>query len=440
MGYVAKLGGDLLVLRDGASLGSPPNTSCAALLLALLAQMPEWSDRAELAESLYPGQSVEARSAAFRVALSRLKGWLGEPAFETTTGRVRLRHDWTCDLSLSSGEPAQGNRIAPGVRHPLADQIRTQWRPQASPPQVDLISAFIDSVRTASETNSELGRSLLVAGMNIADSMHPDLLSPLLAITRPKTSDDHHFAEYCEIQGVLFVREGAILAGIRSFVRGFRQALRARNKHVATRIGYRIAFTMIEKGDFDAAELWISRLEATRRPHQFTVESTNAHAALAWNANRMDDAMEMLGKASVSMASTDHYERMHFLSNYAVLAADLGELNLADELIDQGRQEASTKLDRLFWLSRDLVIGKKLIQEGRPDLAAQHFGDLKSRIDQYVDEVGTVYALEWQAEALARTSNPTQADVVFRKVCSKRKDLGFLVNPRTRAKIAQARV
>lgn len=430
MDYIARVGGELEVRRNSVALGSPPSESAAVLLLALLAEDPDWCDRAWLATQMYPTTSTESADAAFRVTLHRLRSWLGKDAVDSHHGKVRLAQAWTIDRKLASGELATGLRIVPGLHHPLVEGVRARWSGPTEASQTDTATKFIQAVTAGAQQDRDLGRSLLVAGAPITESMRPEDVRYLMDLTRPQRNSDPHSAEFLEVAAVLQLREGAVPSAIALLLRAYRLAIRAGGHSTAMRVGHRIAFLHTEVGDFDEAATWLNRVKSQRKGKEFIVETTNAEAALAWNANELQMAMSVLATGMKNIDKCPRAERLHYLSNYAVMATEFGDLNLAQELLSRGMEEALHDGDRIFWLACGLVKGSHMLAAGSGSEAVQHFTQLKTQIEQDIDQLGICYAVEWLGEALAKTGNPDRSARYFHSLRENRKQLGCRTNPR----------
>jgi hypothetical protein len=403
----------------------------ASLFLGLLHDAPNWSDRPDLARRL------SASDGAFRLALHRLRDWLGSDCVEGQTRRVRLADAWQLDLALASGEPATGTMIAPGIHNPLVDDLRRRWSPTPMEQEVATAHAFRESVTTAAQLDPDMARGLLVAGARITDVMPTADVAQLLSATRPRNREAPYFAEYCCLNGLLLSRQGAIPQAITVFEKGFRQATRNRARSLAANLSYLIAYALVEAGDFARASYWVGCLDALRRPSELILEAANTKAVLAWNANDQRTAASLMEGVLPDLARASHLERLRFYGNYAVLQSELGELNLAQELLARGMEEASPELDRVFWSIRDLLVGTQMTDTGRGEEAAEHFGRLETKLAD-VDRIGAVYALEWQVKAYVGAGNRAQGLHGYRLLSQKRRDLGLRTNPRTRAKLEHA--
>lgn len=426
-----RVGGVFEVWRSGESLGSPPSTLVAALLLGLAHDAPHWSDRRELARRL------NASDGAFRLALHRLREWLGAGCIEGEARRVRLAGAWELDYSLASGEPATGAMIAPGIHNPLVDDLRRQVSPSPGGTEVAAVHAFRESVASAAQLDPDMARGLLVAGSRITEVMPTVNLAQLLSATRPRNREAPYFAEYCCLNGLLLSRQGAIPQATTVFEKGFRQATRNRARSLAANLSYLIAYALVEAGDFARASYWVGCLDALRRPSELILEAANTKAVLAWNANDHGTAASLMEGVLPDLARASHLERLRFYGNYAVLQSELGEQNLAQELLARGMEEASPELDRVFWSIRDLLAGTQMTDTGRGEEAADHFGRLEAKLAD-VDRIGAVYALEWQVKAYVGAGNRAQGLQGYRLLSQKRRDLGLRTNPRTRAKLEHA--
>jgi tetratricopeptide (TPR) repeat protein len=268
--------------------------------------------------------------------------------------------------------------------------------------------------------------------------MHPEAVRSLMNLTRPRRRDDLYVAEYLEVAAIQLHREGLMQSAIATLERGYHLAKGVRCHQTAMRLGYRMVFALTECGMFDHAGDWFVKVDSSRRPNEYLLESANAEAALAWNANSLDQALGIMSRASSWIDRCTRYERLHFLANYSVLATECGDLHLAKDLLSRGLEEVSQNSDRIFWLTYGLFTGAQLLASGEPSEAVRHFGDLRARIEREVDQVGTCYALEWQGEALARAGDCAQSKRLFRVLQGKRRSLGCRTNPRTLARIERA--
>ncbi len=259
-------------------------------------------------------------------------------------------------------------------------------------------------------------------------------------VTRPRRREDPYVAEYLEIAAIQLHREGLMQSAIATLDRGFSLAKGIGSRQTAMRLGYRIVFALTESGSFDKASDWFGKVESLRRPNEYRLESANAEASLAWNVNKLDHALGIMARASSWIQRCTRYERLHFLANYSVLATECGDFHLAKDLLARGLEEVSHDSDRIFWLTHGLFTGSQLLASGEGYEAIQHFGNLRSKIEREVDQVGMCYALEWEGEALARAGNRARSEQLFRLLRTKRKEMGCRTNPRTLARIERSHV
>lgn len=434
------LGGEFLVLRNGDSVGRPPAESVAVLLLALLGDHPDWSDRARLAKDMYPGSEITASQAAFRVALCRLRDWIGEDAIESAPGRIRLAGEWSVDRSLTNGEMASGCRIAPGINHPIAEEVRRLWSGHQEIVHSDIAESFINSVTSAAATDPDFARSLLVSGFALIESIQSDVVRSLLTITRPKRSEDPFVPEYLDILAIQSIREGDFQTGNACLARGYKLAMRTSNRQAAMRLGYRSVYALIESGFFDEAAEMLAKVEALQRANEYLVENANARATLAWNANKFELAQEQMAQVAKSIDSATRFERLHFLSNYAVFTSELGNWTLTRELQARGAEEAKRGTDKVFWFNYDLVQASEHLASGDVAEGLQFFEGLHAQAKREANPLSLCYALEWQGEAYAKLGKPAKAGQLFNKMRSTRKSIGCRTNPRTLARIERATV
>lgn len=120
----------LVVKVDGAR--SPPQAKGARKLrelVAVLAAEPGGATQADLADWLWPEAEGDRAAASLKVAIHRVRQWLGSDAVLVENGCVRLDDDTVeCDVWAPAARAADAERVLYGFDAPPIRALRRRLR------------------------------------------------------------------------------------------------------------------------------------------------------------------------------------------------------------------------------------------------------------------------------------------------------------------------
>lgn len=437
MGGTAHIGGRIEIWRDGKRMPDPPNRSVAVLLIGLIERKESWSGRNELAQRLYPGESAHRANAALRQSITRIRRWLGDDVLESGDARIRLREPWEIDLNFAHGEPAAGQRIAPGIRHPWMEELRLRWSPAPSLPEIRFAQAYAEAVEEMSKVDTDVARSTMVGGAALLALLPTATVGRLLGLTSPKDRRDPFCFEHAELEISLLTRMGDLMGALAAGNRAFRMATHQRATALIDRATSSMLFMSVEAGRISEAKGWLARISETERVGKTRLLLSNARAAYAWNQTQFDEALDQMQRAERFIEAAERAERLHFWSNYFILAAEAGKGDRAQDCEAKVRELLRPQID----LAADHCLELGLAEL---DLLSQRFEKAADRVRSLVEsarrdehELMTWYAQELLAEALCRTGNQSEGRSVWESVEAKRLRQGLRLTPRLRARKAR---
>ena len=434
MGGTAHIGGRIEIWRDGKQMPDPPNRSVAVLLIGLIERGESWSGRDELAQRMYPGESQNKANAALRQSITRIRRWLGNDVIESGDARVRLKDSWELDLNFAHGEPATGQRIAPGIRHPWLEEMRLQWSPAPAIPEVRFSQAFAEAVEELSKVDPDTARSTLVGGAALLGILPTTTVARLLGLTHPTDRRDPFSFEQIELETLLLTRMGDLAGAMAAGLRAFRMATHQRSMSLIDRGIAGMLFASIEAGQMSEAKGWLDRIPETERIGKTRLLLSNARAAYAWNQIQFDEALELMKRAERFVTAAERAERLHFWSNYFVLAAEAGRQDQAQECEQRVRELIRCQIDLAACHCLELGLAELDLLAGQSEEAVKRMRSLVESAGRSEHELTSWYAQELLAEALCRAGNPSEGLSVWGAVETKRLRHGLRLTPRLRAR------
>lgn len=264
-----------------------------------------------------------------RQCLSRLRKWLGADALRESNGAVMVRGDWRVDLSIASGEAVEPEDIAPELDHPAVDEIRERWARPAGGTS-NAVTTLVATLHSVSTADPITGRSLLVAGQSILWDAGAKDVTELLNRLRPASRREPLTVDFLEFRGIVRSLR-CRFDGALACLQGAYQLAKETKVADADRVAASALFVAVEAGLADEAIRWNSLVS---RPANQLAYSALAAASYAWNQADYPTALNILRSANRLMADTDRASQLHYWSNLAVLAAEAGELTLAEEAAD----------------------------------------------------------------------------------------------------------
>jgi tetratricopeptide (TPR) repeat protein len=417
MAWHAKLGGQFTIFADGVDLGPPENRTVGVLLIGLLSRDPNWSSREELSQLLYPESDPVARRSALRQSLFRLRRLLGTDALEETRDRVRLAEScWTYDFLLESGKKASAPMIAPGLTHPWIEAVRLEWAPPTSTTQSQGAADFAAAVQSVARDDPDTARRLLVGGALLTDGLSLDTFGTLLGLTEPKDRRDPLVFEHIQMRRSLYERLGCYTEAKAAQTRAYRLAVQQRHAGHMVSAGALVLFMEIEDGQLGEAAAWVDYLQNALNADTRSLLFCNARAAYLWNMNRLDEAVAQMSQAIRRIPSTDRATRLHFYTNYSVLCAEAGMVELGLDAQAEARALVIPGLDVFQLMTLDLAEATRLMQAKRTDEAIVLLEGNRSGAAARGHVFVGWYATEAMAEALAIAGRTAEARRLWSKV------------------------
>lgn len=434
-----RLGGRYEVQRGDEDLGPPP-TQCTATLLAVLALRGEaWTGREECAVRLYPDSPGAAALNALRQTIFRLRRWLGFGAVESNGHRLRLRPGAVrVDVRLTDGREASGALIAPGISHPWLDAIRDEVGchaptvPAAIPSPAD---AYVLAVEEVCAVDVDAARCLLLGGREIAQTVDPDRMLELMRRTRPRRRTDTCAVEHFEFQAELLYRDLALQAARSVLRKAHRLAVWRGDRLASLRTEAMLGFALMESGLVDEADAIARELSSkSRRGGAVNVICQSYAAELLWCRARFAEALAVLAETRRCVDPLERHAQFGFWCNYALLAAEAGELERAQEGTEFAKRLCNPHMDRWATLMLGLVEGEELMARRCPEEAIQRLKAVGARARIEGFPLRSLYAREAEAEAWARVGKPNQALSVWRSAEAVRRRAGLVQTPRLQAR------
>ncbi len=341
MTFVVRLGGRFSVLRDGEILPPPPTQSCGVMLLGLLSSGDAWLGRDSTARKLYPRSNPQAARTALRQTLRRSRSWLGKDAIEADLGHLRLCGSWSIDLGLADLAKAEGAQIAPGLDHPWVEEVRRHW----SPKKGDLAArdrSFVDAVCATARCDVDNARALLLGGSSFLWQLPVSDVAGMLDLTRPIHARVPSYSGYLEVKGLFEMYSCSFDAAVKDLIRAHQVEVKDGQRKNARRIAQSLLFCLLDGGRMEEARQWRLRL---LQDYRFDLRSTIAVSAEAWNRADRGEALEIMRQGESFAPFASRHDRLHFLTNFAILAAESRETALSNELADRCRAEGLSELD-----------------------------------------------------------------------------------------------
>ncbi|MCO5295556.1 MAG: hypothetical protein M9921_01730 [Fimbriimonadaceae bacterium] len=402
-------------------------------MLALRGQA--WTGREECAARLYPDSPGAGALNALRQTIFRLRRWLGPGAIESDGHRLRLRPGAVgLDLRLPDGREASGALIAPGIAHPWLDAIRDEvailapGEPATDPSPAE---AYVMAVEEVSRVDVDAARCLLIGGREMAQIVDPDRMLELMRRTRPRRRTDVCAVEHLEFQGELLYRDLALQAAQGAFRKANRLALWRGDRMASLRTEAMLGFALLESGLIDEADTvaqeWLSK---TRRGAAANVICQSYAAERLWHRARFADALAILAEVRGRVDPLERHAQLGFWCNYALLAAEAGELERVQEGAEFAKSLYNPRVDRWATLMLGLAEGEELMARRRPEEALQRLASVGAEARRQGYPLRSLYAKEAEAEAWAKVGNGKQALSLWRSAEGIRRRAGLLPTPR----------
>lgn len=422
---------EVRLTRNGRSQPPAPNATVAMLLTGLAARKGEWTDRATLAALLYPLQDPDKARAALRQSLRRLRIWIGEEGIESDGDLVRLSDSaWT--VELGHGEVP----VAPGLTHPWMDRLRDQWFPSQT--SAAPVQEFVNTVERAALLDRNVARAVLVGGRVLSQSLKMDTLLGLLAQTRFDDRRDPFVMDHMAMRAQAEVTLMAFQQATATYHKMSRLAHHLGNRREIKRCLIESAFLELEIGDIRSARQSFSLVGEPGDLNPDRLLAANCRGCYYWNLARYDQALEEMRLAMRFVPSVDRTQRLHYIHNYAVLAAEAGETKLALDLIDRAREYLVPEMHTYARYYLELALNTVDLRMGRVGEAVAGFTRLYEEAGSFQWTISQVYCEERLAECYAREGNSQRAKATWQRAESQRRAAGAKPNPRLIALKARA--
>lgn len=440
MSWHVKLGGQLSVWKDGSELPGPENKTVGVLLVGLLFRGSDWSSRHELANLLYPDSEEHSKRTALRQSLLRLRRWCGPDCIEEKQGLIRLSEGaWSYDLTLANGEGALASMIAPNLDHPWIEAIRQSLTPQKQEQAIEAVEDFATAVGNAASIDKDTGRSLLVGGAALIQSLPIEQLRNLLSMTQPKDRRDPFTLEHQQLRAHYYERLGCYREVKETGLRAFRLATQQRKQEAMITSGAYMLFYEIEDGQMGEASAWIDHLQSRLHADTRSLFFINAKAAYFWNMNKHEIAIDLMSQGIRRLASADRSTQLHFWVNYAVLCAEARHLDQADEALNEAKPLVIDQFDqpRIQTISYARAIVH--MHRGNCDESVQMLRTLASiSYNDHYSLPGIWYANEGLSDALMSRGDLAEARSIW--LANEKSRLSFCTRLTPRLQARRSRV
>ncbi len=439
MSWHVKLGGQLSVWKDGSELPGPENKTVGVLLVGLLFRGSDWSSRHDLANLLYPDSEEHSKRTALRQSLLRLRRWCGPDCIEEKQGLTRLSGGaWSYDLTLSNGEGALASMIAPNLDHPWIEAIRQSLTPQKQEQAIEAVEDFATAVGHAASIDKDTGRSLLVGGAALIQSLPIEQLRNLLSMTQPKDRRDPFTLEHQQLRAHYYERLGCYREIKETGLRAFRLATQQRKQEAMITSGAYMLFYEIEDGQMGEAAAWIDHLQSRLHADTKSLFFINAKAAYHWNMNRHEEAIAQMNQGIKRLPSTDRATRLHFWVNYSVLCAEARQLDQADEALEEARKLVIDQFDR--WRILTMKYAEAILHMHRRncDESIRMFESLAAANQEHYSLPGIWYANEGLSDALMSRGDLAEARSIW--LANEKSRLSFCTRLTPRLQARRSRV
>ena len=413
----------------GSALPAPPARRCTVLLTYLAERYPNWTSRKEIGEAIHPDSTSSKRQGSVRQTLSRLRSWLPDNSIEFEQKNVRLTKPWRLLLG-----DAEGLMIAPGLDHPWMDEFRLRHssEPKAQPQGSERL--LFETIASLSKTNPEVARNLLCAAPEIALMLPRSELAWVIGVTKPRSRSEPNAAEHDLLIGESHLAVADIKEAIHSYLRAYKTAVNHRNVTNMARASAQVMFAFLESGDMDSATEWLERLTKADREQSMRLLVLNAKAAFFWNSHLVPEALATLRSAERYATGASRVEKLHYYANLAVLEAEAGDQEAANETIETARAMITDPSHRGFrW---NLMIAEAEIRANEGNHA-----EANAIIDQALLETSNSeatlanwYVRELQAEVAAIAGATARAHSLWRHVESERTSRNLALTPRLQAR------
>lgn len=425
------VGEQLVLVRENHILPPPPSTSTALLLLGLCQAQDAWSDRAFLAQALYPDAEPLQARAALRQTLRRLRMWVGEDTVEAAVRSLRLVPGaWTLRFDPALDRSSGRGGLLPAIEHPWMDALRRQWIPDTPSAHPSIWDSFAGLVAEAAEGDPDVARSLLVGGRLLALRIPPNQLFDLVGRVRPRDRRDSHALEYLLLLAEMFHRNGQWEQSTGVSLRALRLAQHRRSRaHALGAIALAI-FSLCEWGQMGRASEMSRELEVRLRLVQSHGEAANAKACLLWNQGDLDGALANMEAIAKMDPQWDRCTRLHFWTNFAVLAGESRQLNLATDCFAEVQRLVIPAQDLQVQATITVAQARLFELQGEPASGVKVLEAEVRRVESTGWTCDLLYLLEALAEMEARSGRPDSASATWKRYKALRIATGSRPNPR----------
>jgi tetratricopeptide (TPR) repeat protein len=280
----------------------------------------------------------------------------------------------------------------------------------------DQVSHFAMAVETAARIDPDTGRSLLVGGTLLTDSLSVDQFGTLLGLTQPKDRRDPLAFEHLGLRSALYFRLGYHREAKDGYKSAYRLAIQQRRPAQIITAGAMVLFLEIEDGQLGEAAAWVDYLQNARNADTKSLLFCNAKATYLWNMNRLDEAVAQMRQAIRRIPSEDRATRLHFWTNFAVLCAEANELESCQDALAEARSLGIPGLDIFRLVTLDLAEATYLMAVKRTDEAIALLESNRAICAQRGHEPADWYSVEAKAEALAIAGRVTEAKRLWSQI------------------------
>lgn len=421
MNWTARIGHSIEVRSGNRDLGPAPQASVAILFLALARRGESWSERSEVCAQLYPDRPDRA---ALRQTLARLRKWLGEGALEEDRARFRLSPGrWGIEFfELPLG----------GLRHPWLLELQQDRAgvPLAPDEPSPIGPALAGALLYLARRDIEGARSMLVAIGSLAFYMPHREMERLFLDLRPRDRRDSNATEFFELQAYWAILQGHLSKSIDLYARALRIARHRKHRPSIIRVESLLILALLEAGKVGEAAEIRAESSCNLNARSSPLLAHNTEGMFLWNSGLFEAAVASLSRARRQISSSGRSERLHFLSNFAVLCSEAGAFDLMDELVAEAEELLIPDMDWLARSNLDLATGLAMAVRERDPAGLQKLLRSPRSPSPTLEALHQLYFREASAEAMAALGKSEEARLNWARCVEQRHQFGGRLTPR----------
>lgn len=410
-GYCVEVGLETKVWRDGQEVVEPPTSATVALLNLLAEAFPQCVERKALARKLYPLSTGPAAMNALRQTVFRLRHWLGPESVRTEDRTLGLETSlWRVSVNKAQDEQSHDWSTGSAIR-----------------------DSFKGLVYDLASLDADAARSLFLGGKKLAESLPLSDLADLLKATRPNSNKDEGAIEHMLYHGRYYHQTVQFSRAEAAHMRVFRLATQSKRHTAASTAAAWLLFTYVEKGDFVSAKSWLSQVVNGDRTISGRLFAANAKACYLWNTLDRADARDQFDKASRLLHHSSASDQAHYWANYAVFAAETGDIGLYEDCAARAKSLAVPGIDMIS--EHNILLANAIVLRGKGEhtQSINVLETLRRSEAARGHTLGVVYEMETAAETYAAMGHKSAAIRLWNEAETLRFAGGGKLTPRLQA-------